>query len=99
MKYSTVFEYFTYIHSYIANLNLFLHTCYHKSSRCFLYELVLELLRNQGDVRRADVVELLHVTKSQAFRILNRLAKAQKNVMIGKGAGSKFFVRFQENEI
>lgn len=53
-------------------------------------ELVLELLRKQGYVRRADVVDLLHVTKPQAFRILNRLAKNKKIVLVGKGAGSKY---------
>ena len=56
-------------------------------------ELVMELLKKKGTVRRSDVVDLLHVTKSQAFRILKRLAENDKIVLDGKGAGSKYVLK------
>ena len=56
-------------------------------------ELVMELLRKKGTVRRSDVVDLLHVTKSQAFRILKRLAENDKIELNGKGAGSRYTLK------
>ena len=53
-------------------------------------ELVLELLKKKGDVKRADVVDLLHVTEPQAFRILKKMADANKIRLVGSGAGSKY---------
>ena len=55
-------------------------------------ELVLELLKKKGDVKRADVVDLLHVTKPQAFRILKKMAEANKIKLIGSGAGAKYIL-------
>lgn len=53
-------------------------------------ELVMRLAKHQGQVCRADVVELLHVTPPQAFRILQKLAKAGSLVLTGRGAGAKY---------
>lgn len=53
-------------------------------------ELVLQMAKRKGYVRRADVVELLHITPSQAFRVLQRLAKEKKLVLEGRGAGAKY---------
>ncbi len=38
-------------------------------------ELVLKLVEVQGTVSRKDVVELLHVSPSQAYRILQKMVK------------------------
>ncbi len=51
-------------------------------------ELVLALAKKQGTIRRADVVSLLHISPSKAFRILNRLMKEGKLRLQGKGAGA-----------
>lgn len=53
-------------------------------------ELVLELLKRKGYVRRTDVMDLLHVNDSQAYRILKKLCKAKKISLVGSGAGSKY---------
>ena len=53
-------------------------------------ELIMELGEHQGHVSRADVVELLHVTPSQAFRLLQKLVKAERLALNGKGAGAKY---------
>ena len=50
----------------------------------------MELAGHQGHVSRADVVELLHVTPSQAFRLLQKLVKAERLALTGKGAGAKY---------
>ena len=53
-------------------------------------ELVLQLAKQQGHVKRADVIELLHITSSQAYRVLHRLAGLGKLIPSGKGAGAKY---------
>ena len=53
-------------------------------------ELVLELAKTQGSVRRADVIALLHVSPAKAFRILQRLLKNRKLILHGKGAGAYY---------
>lgn len=55
-------------------------------------ELVMDFVKEKGYVKRADVVNLFHVTKPQAFRILNKLADAQKLKLVGKGAGAKYII-------
>ena len=58
-------------------------------------ELVLELARKQGEVRRADVVTLLHISAPRAYRLLRRLQEEGKLALRGKsgrilyGAGRK----------
>ena len=46
-------------------------------------ELVLRLAETQGDITRNDVVELLHVSPPQAYRILQKLVKNGKLVQSG----------------
>lgn len=53
-------------------------------------ELVMQLAPTKGEVTRADVVELLHVTPSQAYRILQKLKDAGQLSLEGKGAGAKY---------
>ena len=53
-------------------------------------ELVMQLAQTKGEVTRADVVELLHVTPSQAYRILKMLKDAGQLSLEGTGAGAKY---------
>lgn len=53
-------------------------------------ELVLSLAKQQGYVKRADVVSLLHVSPPQAFRILQKLSQKGVLTLQGKGPGSKY---------
>lgn len=53
-------------------------------------ELVMQLAQTKGEVTRADVVELLHVTPPQAYRILQKLKDAGQLSLEGKGAGAKY---------
>lgn len=55
-------------------------------------EVIMQLAKHKGFVRRADVIDLLHVTPPQAFRILQRLAQNGMLRLEGHGAGSKYFV-------
>ncbi|HBI04521.1 MAG TPA: AAA family ATPase [Paenibacillaceae bacterium] len=54
-------------------------------------ELVLKLAREQnGSISRDNVIELLNVSDSQAYRILKKLANTGKLKLEGKGRGSKY---------
>ena len=53
-------------------------------------ELVIQLAQTKGEVTRADVVELLHVTPPQVYRILQKLKDAEQLSLKGKGAGAKY---------
>ena len=53
---------------------------------------MLELAKHQPFIKRADVVALLHVTPSQAFRILKRLTENQKLTLQGHGAGAQYIL-------
>lgn len=54
-------------------------------------ELVLKLAKQQnGYITRDDVMELLNLTGSQAYRVLKRLADESKLQLIGKGKGAKY---------
>lgn len=53
-------------------------------------ELIMQLALKKGFVRRADVVELLHVTPPQAFRLLQRLSKKERLMLTGRGAGARY---------
>ena len=55
-------------------------------------EIVMQLARKKGFVRRADVVDLLRVTPSQAFRVLQKLSAKGMLHLKGHGAGAKYFV-------
>ena len=56
-------------------------------------ELVLELARKHGEVRRADVITLLHISAPKAYRLLRRLQEEGKLALHGKGAGAYYTVR------
>lgn len=53
-------------------------------------ELVLKLVKQQGYITRDNVIELLGVNQSQAYRILKKLADNGKLVLIGKGRKAKY---------
>ena len=53
-------------------------------------ELVLKLVKEQGYVTRANVVELFNISPPQAYRILQRLNEKGKIKLIGKGKGAKY---------
>lgn len=50
----------------------------------------MQLAQTKGEVTRADVVELLHVTPSQAYRILQKLKDAGQLSLVRKGAGAMY---------
>ena len=50
----------------------------------------MQLAQTKGEVTRADVVELLHVAPSQAYRILQKLKDAGQLSLEGKGAGARY---------
>ncbi len=63
----------------------------HKDIDAIRYrELVLQLAEQRGEVTRKAVVELLHITPSQAYRILQRLLKDGELTLQGRGAGAKY---------
>ena len=56
-------------------------------------ELVLELARKQEEIRRADVVTLLHTSAPKAYRLLRCLQEEGKLALHGKGAGAYYTMR------
>lgn len=57
-------------------------------------ELVLKLAREKGSITRGDVVELLHLTPPQAYRLLKKLVNQNKLKMKGtKGSAEYCFVK------
>ncbi len=55
-------------------------------------EMVMQYLKTNGNICRADVIDLLRVTPPQAYRILQKLAKAKKIYKVGSGAGTKYLL-------
>lgn len=53
-------------------------------------ELVLKYAKTQGFITRGNIAELLHVTPSQAYRILRKLADENKLKLEGKGKFAKY---------
>ncbi len=53
-------------------------------------ELIFKLTEQKGSVTRKDVVELLHVTPSQAYRLLQKLAKEGRLVLVGKNNAARY---------
>ncbi|MCD7955126.1 MAG: putative DNA binding domain-containing protein [Lachnospiraceae bacterium] len=53
-------------------------------------EMILNMAREQKSIRRADVVRLLRVTDSQAYRLLQSLAEKGKLQLIKQGRYSKY---------
>ena len=54
--------------------------------------MVMQYLKTNGDICRADVIDLLHVTPSQAYRILQKLADSGEIYKSGSGAGTKYLL-------
>ncbi len=48
-------------------------------------ELILKLAKKKGSVTRADVSELLHISPSQAYRLLSKLKEKGKLQLVGSG--------------
>ncbi len=53
----------------------------------------LKLARKQEEIRRADVVTLLHISTPKAYRLLRRLQEEGKLALHGKGAGAYYTMR------
>jgi ATP-dependent DNA helicase RecG len=51
---------------------------------------IMKLANNKGNVTRADVTALLHVSPAQAYRLLNRLKENGLLVLEGKGKFSHY---------
>lgn len=56
-------------------------------------ELVLQLARQQKTVSRKNVIDLLHITPPQAYRLLKKLVLEDKLTPIGRGAGAKYILK------
>lgn len=52
-------------------------------------ELVLKLAKEKGVITRGDVSELLHISPSQAYRVLQKLGDKLELVGRGRKAGYK----------
>lgn len=55
-------------------------------------ELIMQFVKEQRYIKRADVVELLHVTQPQAYRLLSKLVHEHVLKLDGKGAGSRYIL-------
>lgn len=55
-------------------------------------ELVMTLAKNQGYITRDDVVQLLRISESQAYRILKRLSSENRILLEGTGRSAKYRV-------
>lgn len=53
-------------------------------------ELVLKFAKTQGHITRGNVAELLHITPSQAYRTLRKLADEKRLKLVGKGKYAKY---------
>lgn len=56
-------------------------------------EMVLQLAKQQKTISRKDVVDLLHITPPQAYRLLQKLVSNDTLVPIGRGAGAKYILK------
>ena len=52
--------------------------------------LILNLFKLASEISRADVVEMLHIPKTTANRLLNQLTAQRKLIRSGKGPGTKY---------
>ncbi len=57
------------------------------------HELVMKLARENEFIARADVMQLLHVNKNQAYRILKKLVQANKLEAVNTGRYAKYRVK------
>ncbi len=56
-------------------------------------ELVLTLAREQGSVTRKDVMELLHLSSDQAYRVLRKMVDDNRLKLRGKGKNSRYVIK------
>lgn len=56
-------------------------------------ELVLELVRKSGAIKRSDVMELLRISPSQANRLLTSLVKEKILIVSGKSRATRYTLR------
>ena len=61
-------------------------------------ELVMKLAMEQGEVSRTDVVDLLHLTGPQAYRLLKQLADAGELALVSKGRHARYIPIRQERK-
>lgn len=55
-------------------------------------ELIVKLTEQRGSVTRKDVVELLHVTPPQAYRLLQKLVKEGRLILEGKNNAARYIL-------
>lgn len=55
-------------------------------------ELVIKLAEKKTYITRKDVIELLHVTPPQAYRLLRKLVKEKRLVMTGSKSSAKYHI-------
>lgn len=53
-------------------------------------ELVLKLTQKKGVITRKDVVDLLHITAPQAYRLLKKMVEAEELIATGTTSGAKY---------
>jgi ATP-dependent DNA helicase RecG len=53
-------------------------------------QMVLSYIDKHGSIKRADVVELCHVTPDQAYKLLLRLKKSGEIVQLGERKGATY---------
>ncbi len=55
-------------------------------------ERIIKLTEQKRSVTRKDVVELLHVTPPQAYRLLQKLVKEGRLVLEGKNNAARYYL-------
>lgn len=53
-------------------------------------QMVLNYIEKHGNIKRADVMELCHITQDQAYKLLSRLKKRGEIVQIGDRKGAVY---------
>ena len=53
-------------------------------------QMVLNYIEKHGSIKRAEVMDLCHVTQDQAYKLLSRLKKREEIVQIGKRKGAVY---------
>ncbi len=56
-------------------------------------ERVLQRAQQLGKITRKDVINLLHITPPQAYRLLQKLVKEGELSLAGEGAGAKYLLK------
>lgn len=56
-------------------------------------ELTMQLAKRQGTIARKDVINLLHITPPQAYRLLQKFVEEGKLSLVCHGVGAKYVVK------